>query len=201
MITNLLFFFVAPSHPILVILFAPIFIVWENIWQSILCFRHMSTLKSPLTKKILFDTLKWFVLTFSTLDESIAAVPAGLPSPSLPFPSCARPFPRNLVTAFSVFCCPQTVWEWAHSGEEQQQWFPTYCQFFFFVFFCWHCGQKRRCIHYPVITPLLVLWYIIHYMASPRSTLTGLGRVHAGNRWAQQQQARGVSAHAVVINT
>lgn len=164
MITNLLFFFVAPSHPILVILFAPIFIVWENIWQSILCFRHMSTLKSPLTKKILFDTLKWFVLTFSTLDESIAAVPAGLPSPSLPFPSCARPFPRNLVTPFSVFCCPQTVWEWAHSGEEQQQWFPTYCQFFFFVFFLLTLRAKTQ-VHslscnYPAVSPLV--YYSLH---------------------------------------
>ena len=43
-------------------------------------------------------------------------------------------------------------------------------QLFFFPLTLW---AKCRCIHYPVITLLLVFWYIIHYMHSPHSAVTG----------------------------
>lgn len=47
--------------------------------------------------------------------------------------------------------------------------------FFFSLLTLW---VKCRCIHYPVITLLLVLWYIIHYMHSPHGVCDRKGKMN-----------------------
>ena len=122
------------------------------------------------------NTLKWFVLTANSPDESIKTLQTSL--------SIAALYSTGFCQCFFFLESECTL------GRRSSDFQHTAS---FFLLTLW---AKRRCIHYPVITLLLVLWSIIHYMHSPHSPVTGRGE------WmSTTDRANHISPCTTIINT